>query len=637
MKAFLQVVGTILFISSYLISGAQPWPQGVSLASIQSSSPGNPSVKNNFGVTACGNGTLNLDANVAPETPPQGTNSGSMNNDTWFAFKAASTVSKIRICDPTFDAAVEVYRLSTGALITSFNIAGDGAREYGIASGLEINQNYAVRVGRYSGSGTGTFSFNVEYFSTYLLPNYSPAPPGNTCYTRTHVMHRNAPGTTPLNVITSTRWKFVSTNEPGSPDVLCLSSSGMLTLSSCFAFCLGDQFNVYCEALANDAECGPNWWGYSIYRPINFCDQVCLGISSPANNSSIPIRSTTFQTSNLGAGVTVQWRFVTDNGATELCSPWQSSHLFTPSGSFANCLDFNKFYSVSLRIRYCADDPEPQWCTPITVYSQPLPKVEFIDSDCCIWRNKLGNIAAEYIGFQMHQYRFRFTPVANVQNPCPSQNLSPIGPSITTGWLTYYGTSTYLPSIQQGTIYNVQVQGRYNSVNCTSCDGSQNVLPARYVDWGPPCLMGFRTNNGPPAGTALSCGCNFGTGLFEAWDEELYSALIAQFGTIEENPDDAFLGEPLAITELEKPSIGIYNIAPGTIQVDLSALQVQGNAEIRIHDINGRLISSRAIISTEDKSAVLVAANRSLSTGVYVISIIGQDAVITEKIFIRGE
>ncbi len=631
MMVFTRFSSIFLFISISCSSFAQ-WSQSASLAALPQGNAVVAATKTNFNVTPCGGTVKDLDTNVSPEILPHDAASGLMNNDTWFSFKTIATAAKIRVCDPTFDAVVEVWTLDGLDFITSFNIAPNGGREFKLVTGLVYDANYAVRVGRFSGSGAGSFSFNVECFPVSVLANYSPGPPGNTCYLRSQFVNRNAPSFSPAGSFIQTRWGFHPTN--GDPSQYCVTSTGTAPLT-CASPCIGDIFNVSCDAQANDLELGlgPLYWGTSIIRQVKICDQICLGITAPANNSSLAnIRTTSFQTANLGTGATAQWRFVTDNGATVICSPWIANHQLVPSPPLSTCLENNKYYSVSVRIKYCSDDPEPEWCAPISVFSQPLARITLPSTDCCIWRNKLGAITANYVGFTMSSFRFRFTPVANTANQCPSNNLAPIGSALVTTWNAYYGTTTNYANIQQGTIYNVQVQGKLNSISCANCAGSNQMIPERYTDWGPPCLMGFRLNNGPAAGTPLSCGCNIGAMMaLEDWDEEAYAALIAQFGTIEISEGEEWIED-----EQNNQVLSVYSIAPGTLQMNLSRLELHGENEIRIHDLNGRLITSRPVFNTEDKNALLISVNKNLPSGIYVISVIGDNAVITEKIFISG-
>ncbi len=634
---FFLVLFSILQLSPRGFSQSN-WPLQNSLTGIQSLSTfPSSAVKTNFNVTPCGGSTLSLDATVAPEMAPQPT-SGSMNNDVWLGFITQATSVKVRVCDPTFDAALEVYRVSDGQFITAINIAGDGDREYGMVNGLEQNMAYAVRVGRYSGSGGGTFSFNVEHFGVATSSNYSPAPPGHSCYLRTLTTQRNTPITTPMGIINHTRWKFVPV--PSGSEFTCTSGTNNLPLNGCFAFCSSDLYDVFCEARAIDAECGNVWWGYSFSRPLQICDNVCIGIVDPPNNSSIPfIKNRLFKTGTIGTSSMAQWKFVTNNGATEICSPWVMSTQFLPSSvpAVGNCLEFNKIYQVYVRVRYCADDPIPDWCpNPITVFSQPMPRVEFEDSDCCIWRNKAGIIYPASNGFSFSQYRFRFTPVANTQNPCPSANLAPIGPAIATGWINSAGTTTNYSLIQKGVIYNVQVQARMLPASCTSCSGSSFDMHARYVDWGPPCLMGFRNNNNPAAGTPLSCGCNIGAMALEDWNSEEYESLISHFGTIELS-DDEMANAQLSESE-EDVELGIYVIEPGKIQVDLSNAAWLGNdLSVRVFDMSGRLLKTETTLSQDEVKSALIQFEGVAPSGILVVSVRGNHGVLNEKIFVAGK
>jgi len=634
MKVFTYFLFSILFISFSVYSNGQ-WPQGGSLSGIPAGSVGS-TFKTNWGTPTCTGTAKNLEtANTAPDTPTPAPISGSMNNDTWFSFQAKSTKIKVRVCNPTFDAAVEVWRIDNQTRVAAFNANGDGGLEVGLATGLVYNGMYAVRVGRSSGSGAGSFILTIEHFTAQLATNYTPSPPGLSCYNPSVTIQRTIPTTTPSNIATNTRWIFYTSPEDDS--VTTCTNPFPLLLSSCYAFCLGQDYKAYCEMYANDPEVGGNiWWGTSEPKFMDFCNTVCPGIISPSNNASLSnIRSASFQSGNLGNGSSVQWKFVTDNGATELCSPWVSTAYFVAPPEFANCLEFNKFYSVYVRGRYCPTDPEPNWCGPVNVFSQPMPRGFFPPSDCCKWRNKISTLSVQVIGFPMHQYRFRFTPVANMSNQVPANNLAPIGPAVVTGWVNISQISTNLSAIQPGTIYNVQVQGRLLSANCVKCNGTSTTLPERYVDWGPPCLMGFRTPTGPAAGSSLTAGCNIGAMMLDDWNEEEYAAMIAEFGTIVVDDSELEIDDELvAVFESEEVGLNIYSIAPGILQMDLSAMQ--GQANVKIYEINGRLIFEKSVFQPADNNAAMVVLDKQIPSGIYVVSIIGQDSVITKKIFISG-
>jgi hypothetical protein len=637
MKFFTRVLLLVLSIIPAFSAFSQTnWPQRNSLSLLQSaynSSPSSfiqPTNKTVLTITSCGGALRTLDATSTPEIAPQ-SGSGLMNNDVWIGFKSVSTVVKFRVCDPTFDAAVEVYRLSDGAYMGNYNIAGDGGREYGLITNLTINENYAVRVGRVSGTEAGTFYFNVEYIAAALSPNYSPGPLDEPCYKRTSFIFRNNPGP----AATNTRWKFVSpTNE-----FYCTSASSNMVITNCYDFCKGESYMVSCEIRATDAECGNAWWGYSLERPFEVCEQPCVNVVSPANNSTINIRSYNFQCAAIGNGAKVQWKFETDNGATVLCSYWRESVHFNPAThqvALANCLEFNKFYKVSVRVKYCdSETEEPEWCNHMTVYSSAIERIKLPPSECCVWKNKGSVVSATLNNNSHHNYRFRFTPVATTSNPCPANNLAPIGPAVVSGWITNYAVVTNFATLQPGTIYLVQVQGRLNSMECSNCSGSQHTLNVRYSDWGPPCLIGFRTNNGPAAGTPLSCGCNIGAMLAENWNEEEFSALLEHYGIIEEIVDEEILDN----SELaeEEVVLSVYQVQPGLIQVDFGAHQALGQMELKIHDLNGKMVNSQVVYNTEEKQTAFVQLDANLPAGIYVMTLVSKDMIFTEKIFVSGQ
>lgn len=640
MKIFTQVLLSVFLSLAVLITKAQSnnWPQQNSLSALQNaynSNPNNfytPTAKITLAVTNCGGPLRNLDANTSPEIAPQA-GSGAMNNDVWIGFKSLSTVVKFRVCDPTFDAAVEIYRLSDGAFLGSYNIAGEGGREYGRVPDLEVNEVYAVRVGRYSGTGPGTFYFNVEYLEAKLHNNYTPGPNGEPCYKRTSMIYRSNPGP----AINTTRWKFVSPTEV----FYCTNSSTSagMAFSSCRDFCKGEFYMVSCEVRANDAECGNQWWGYSEERPLQVCSQPCVNVVSPANNSTINIRNYNFQCATFGNGAKVQWKFETDNGATVLCSNWRETVHFNPSAhmvSLANCLEFNKFYNVSVRVKYCDnEEEEAEWCDHITVYSSPIERINMNPSECCTWKNKGSVVSATLNNNGHHHYRFRFTPVATASNPCPASNLTPIGPAVVSGWLTNYAVVTNFANLQQGTIYLVQVQGRLNAVDCNTCLGAQHTLHVRYSDWGPPCLIGFRTNNGPAAGSPLSCGCDIGAMLAENWNEEEFSVLLEHYGVIEEIVSENDIDN--ADFNTDELSLNVYPVRPGLLQVDFASLKLQGPVELKIHDLSGKLVYEKVVYNTDDHQTALIELDANLPSGIYVMTLVTKDMVYTEKIFVAGQ
>jgi len=92
--------------------------------------------------------------------------------------------------------------------------------------------------------------------------------------------------------------------------------------------------------------------------------------------------------------------------------------------------------------------------------------------------------------------------------------------------------------------------------------------------------------------------------------------------------------ELVAVFESEEVGLNIYSIAPGILQMDLSAMQ--GQANVKIYEINGRLIFEKSVFQPADNNAAMVVLDKQIPSGIYVVSIIGQDSVITKKIFISG-
>ena len=81
-----------------------------------------------FSATGCGATTYNLGASTSLQIPAFGT----MSNDVWWRFEAPCELVKLKLCDPTFDAAIEVWA-SEDSMITSVNLtsnSGLAGKEY---------------------------------------------------------------------------------------------------------------------------------------------------------------------------------------------------------------------------------------------------------------------------------------------------------------------------------------------------------------------------------------------------------------------------------------------------------------------------------------------------------------------------
>lgn len=558
-------------------------------------------------VTGCGATTYNLGALPA---------SGYMANDVWFKFIAPATVVKIKVCNPTtFDAAIEVYN-SNGSTATTLvpggtiNIAGSGGKEYGCITGLTYNSEYRIRVGRASGSGAGTFNISVEHNAVQISSASTPFPQGGTCYTPASQVKRT--NTAPAVTTNNTSWRFV---DSGGNTIGPCVGAGNYNLSNCPGFCMGTgTWTGYCQVNSTDAECGAIDWGYSVGLPMVFCDVGCPSIISPACNSTVNgISSANFSCTSLGVGFTYQWRFVTDNGNTDFCSNWGAG-TFNPTGSsIQGCFRFNKLYSVYVRARYCTSEIITDWCEPAcVVLSAPLPYLSVTSGTCCRWRNANGGPIQASAILGISQYRFRFVPI----NPCdPNYPLTPIGPAITTGW----GTSSINPNglVTPGTVYMVQVQGRVNSTACPSCSGTAQTLSTQQIDWGFPCIIGFRSASSPPVGTSIGCYCSPN---FVAPSVDPATEIEVDF------TNDKTIGVMTVVSTGRK-----------MIAVNISESGLTGNGVLKVYNTSGQLVYEQNIQDAAYSPFIQVDLEQQVQSGIYIVTAQTDSGTMSQKVFIQGD
>jgi hypothetical protein len=572
----------------------------------------------NYSSTSClaTSTTQNLGVTTSSQTPAFGT----MANDVWFSFAAAAEVLKIRVCNPTFDAAFEVWNSAGTTMIASVNSnanTGASGKEVSCVSGLTFGTNYKVRVGRVSGTGAGTFQFNIEHSAVEVRNGYYPSPTGTSCYHPGLSIKRT--NTCVVAGVIATRWKFVPVN--GDPPIICIGVTDQL-LSNCPGICMNGDYIVYCEVQTNDAECGTIWWGYSLGRTIIMCDGACPNILTPANNSVICNFLTTQYTCNsLGAGFKYQWRFITDNGATILCSTWSNQTVFLPNNSsIQDCFRFGKIYQVQVRARFCDSEPEGEWCPPgITVLTCAAPLVNFQSGQCCRYKNKAGFIYGTNV-IEYDQYRFRFTKVDLCSTASPIQ---PIAPAFTTTWLSSpIINPNGIAEITAGSTYMIQLQGRINQTtsSCQSCtNGSILNVPSQQADWGPPCFITFRTSSSPPVGTVLPCYCTAGMPTAEDQMPEI---------------------EELRYTEGATQTVGVLTAstqAQRMVAMDLSKAQMTGDGMLIIYNINGQKVYEQALYNLEENYYFSLNMSDSIEAGVYIISVTSSNGMVTDKIFFSGQ
>lgn len=605
-----------LFVFTLLSLIASAQGEDASTATTLANSSANFNCILSYSSTSClaTSTTQNLGATTSSQTPAFGT----MANDVWFSFVAPAQVVKVRVCNPTFDAAYEVWNSAGTVMLASQNSnanTGAAGKEVSCVTGLTYGTSYKVRVGRVSGSGAGTFQFNIEHSGVEVRSTYHPTPPTATCYTPASTIKRT--NTCALTGVGSTRWRFVPVS--GGAEIICLGV-GDQNLSSCPGLCMNGDYIVYCEVQANDAECGNIWWGYSIGYQITMCNGACATITSPTNNGVIcDLLSTQFSVNSLGNGFSYQWRFTTDNGATQFCSSWSTQGQFQASGTpIQDCFRFGKIYQVEIRARFCSNEPEPEWCpNSITVYTCSPPLVQFQSGQGCRYRNLNGGAISGVSILGYDQYRFRFTKV----DLCSTTPLTPLAPAFTTNWIN---SPLFNPNgqaaITAGSTYMIQIQARINSNNCPLCvAGTTTSIPGQQVDWGPPIYITFRTSSSPPVGTVLPCYCTAG------------------MTTVDEPMPEI---EELRYTEGATQTVGVLTAstqAQRMVAMDLSKAQMTGDGMLTIYNINGQKVYEQALYNLEENYYFSLNMSDSIEAGVYIISVTSSNGVVTDKIFFSGQ
>lgn len=521
---------------------------------------------------------------------------GTMAHDRWFKFVANATVVKIKVCSPTtFDAGVEVWNaLAEGVTVTnrkdSLNATGNGQREYKCVSGLIVNNTYFVRVGRVSGSGAGTFGISIEHNRATV--NAGANPP--SCYNLTNSLTRFW-----LPIGTSTQWAFYQGNTLISQSI----GGASISLGAVSGLCYNQSYAVYVQVSTNDSECGTIFWGYSVPYNLTLCPCPQVSIVVPTCGSTFSF-STLFNASYQGSGVEYQWRMTTNGGNTQLCSDWSTANgVFNPYQNplFASCLRYGQIYNVQVRARKSPCVNETCWSAPCNYYTPPMPLCSVVlpGIQCGQYMSANDGFISCTSALGATQMRFRFTPV----NGC---TCAPIAPAITTPW----GGSNVNPNayLQAGNFYSVQAQWRINASACSGCNGSTTVN-GQQTDWSQCCIIGINTNNQPADGTSISIGCM-----------PLEPNTESSSNLLEQKVD-----MPLVIN------------SSGVLSVDFTELKLEGNAELRMYDLNGRLLLTENINSSEYNTLFTLGDASRWKSGIYIITIICNSNVMTHKIFLSGE
>lgn len=580
---------------------------GVNLANFASIAP-----------SLCGSTVYNLGASTSPQAPANGT----MSNDVWFQFTANATTAKVKVCSPSFDAAIEVWNSAGTVMLGSANIGGSGAKEYLCVSSLTVGTTYKVRVGRVSGSGAGTFSIQYEFFGVEVRFGYYPDPPGSaTCYDFTTGIQR----TFLSFAVGSTRWTFVD----GSGTTFGPFTLGyLITLSQTPGICEGQTYQVYVEVQANDSECGNIWWGTSVPRPITTCATPCPVVTANSganscNSTFCNIFNTDFSCTYMGTGWQYQFRFVTDNGATDFCTAWLNNPIFSTSTlPYSDYFRYNKIYQVYVRTRLCATNPS--WCGPCIFNTCSMPYVSVTNTSCCKWRNKSsgGTINATPIT-GMDQYRFRFTPV----DPCGDNPYQPTGPAFSSNWSSSFAVNPAGYPLVLGTVYNVQVQCRVLASNATNCSGSTVSLPGQQTDWGLPCLIGIRSSTSPAVGSSVNC-CTVVNSM--TIDEYFRGDELREIPVYETAED---IAEDIESTVAE-PELHVLDASGSGLLLDVEDASLFGDGTIDIYNASGQIVSSAFLYSMHQNSTLEVPVHTDLPAGIYIASIHNEYGRVSCKFFI---
>ncbi len=544
---------------------------------------------------------------LGTSTSPYSTSgiTGTMANDVWFKFLAVATVVKIKVCTPTtFDAGIEVWHSNASATdVTSrkdsINAFGSGAKEYKCVSGLTTGSTYFVRVGRVSGSGSGTFGLSIEHNKASV--NLGVNPP--SCYALTNSLTRFW-----LPVGTSTQWAFYQ-NEGGNLTLLSQVTGGTsISLGSVPGLCYQDTLSVFVQVSTNDSECGVVLWGYSTAVTIAMCNCPPVYIVAPACGSTVFFNSA-FNASFQGTGVEYQWRFTSNGGNTQICTSWSTTYgVFNPSNvpAIANCLRYGQIYNIQVRARKAPCLDATCWSPNCIYFTPPMPlaSVNLPGIQCGQYMSLNDGFITANIPLGADQVRFRFNPV----NPCTSVA---VGPSNVTPWgPNYVNPSLYM---QTGNFYTVQAQYRINLVsNCVVCTGTTSVS-TQQVDWSVPCLAGINTNNIPADGSSATAGCFDGGGNQDMSEQE---------GELDYNQR----ADNLLIVET---ATGMF--------IEIQAQDIWGNGDLTVFDLNGRVVFAQQLVDVQSQSTLQIDDMAKLSQGIYIIRMTVGNTVITQKIFMSGD
>jgi hypothetical protein len=596
---------SLLFVLSLLcaqLSGLAQENSGTSL-------PVTPIIYNSLTPPACSaTSSLGAGSVLAPGNAATGT----MANDSWYSFTAPAQGVKIRVCNPNFDASIELYNAGgTPTLVANGfkNTAGNAGAEFLCINTLTTGNNYLIRVGRASGTGAGTFGLSLQYNPAYVQTGWAPGPSGGPCYQVNVNIKRNVPPVT----TTSTQWLFVDENT-GVTYGPCTTAGGTYNLSGCPNLCSGATYTTYCQVQTNDSECGSFWWGYSIPYTVVMCVDPVTGILSPANGSTIT-NSTVFDVTAIGPSTTqYQIRYITDNGSTVICGSWQIGGNFNTS-QVASYLRYNKIYQVSIRVWLACSAAPAAWSTPYTYFTGPMPYVPISAANCNKWRTFGGGFYSADVQTGMDNYRFRFIPINPTLNP--GAPCTPVGPAVVTNWSAQNFTTLTGIGLTANQLYMVSAQGRKNVTTGNSACGNALNIPGQQVDWGNPCFLGIVGNGSPAAGTTITINCSAGMALLPEDDHQHYDVDLSV---------NRILGLINARSQGNK-----------MLAVDLTGSNLHGDGLLKIFSSSGQVIFEKRITDAEYSNFIEVNLQQLASAGLYIITVQTNDGYLTDKLFISGE
>jgi hypothetical protein len=571
--------------------------------------PVTPIIYNSLTPPACSaTSSLGTGSVLAPGNAATGT----MANDSWYSFTAPAKGIKIRVCNPNFDASIELYNAGGApTLVTNGfkNTAGNAGSEFLCINTLTTGNNYLIRVGRASGTGAGTFGLSLQYNPAYVQAGWAPGPSGGPCYQVNVNIKRNVPPVT----TTSTQWLFVD-EDTGITYGPCTATGGTYNLSGCPDLCSGKTYITYCQVQTNDSECGSFWWGYSTPTTIEMCTDPTTGILNPPSGSTITFNSLIDITA-IGPNTTqYQIRFITDNGNTVICGPWQIGGNFNTS-QIANYLRYNKIYQVSVRVWLACSATPGAWSTPFTYLTPTTPYIPISSSNCNKWRTFGGGFYSADAQIGIDNYRFRFIPInptLNAGSPC-----TPTGPAVVTNWTSQNFTALTGIGLTTNQIYMVSAQGRKNVTTGTSACGNTLNIPGQQVDWGVPCFLGIVGGGSPAAGTVININCSAGMALLPDGNNQHF---------------DVDLSVNRVLGVINATSQGNKMLA-----VDLTGSNLHGDGLLRIFSSSGQLIFEKRIADAEYSNFIEVNLQQLASAGLYIITVQTADGYLTDKLFIQGD